>query len=821
MIFSSKTVETIANQVRDKGIKTIPALQSPNERQVTAILDSFKKDIDPTTRIMSLSASTDNYAIVFQHKFFQVTKPIFTTNKEGVSIVLLNLSQTIGEVIPVSIPASTFAKGIAVTIGPRDTITQAGMHTFDKSPEEIPAQGDASNVNEPNLGSERLQLYWTLNTTGSNEPVFTTIPLVCPIPNGFAFSAGGAPIEEDEVPTGAPFNELRMWCAMMRHNIELNDGKSLNRGGPAFDQELINAHVIIPGIPSDVSFLYSTFVECELKALSIIDAGEQQHYKSVVNVAKEYQSQILLNYANNQGYNVNLGSPSSTSPGANLFGSPESPSAWTGRDDQSADPFSRMTTAIASALEKSNSSPAKESAFKRASTSIPKLRAAFGRTTFDETGTGTFEPATITDVGRLILEASSITAAVSELTNQVHLAIAQAKMSDKTMDNNVSFRPEQIDTALTSSILNYNFLYESMNVNPGVVKSQLTILAFLHQPTQSPAFLERVENNLRIRLQEQVQEDTTKRARKTTELYINGSLQGISILQALSNFKMLFSILFVDFDKCDLWQALSKYYSILLSGRTWREERANHQNADMAILHDVEMIMHPFFRNAMDLTIANAIKEGRTVSAVFQKSAIDGAKYWCNRLAAAIDAGDIGHVYSAMPHFGQFLPQYVGAVRQRVIVDGVHDRRPSPADNGPQQRQRQRPPQQPPRQQHQQQQVSVNQGQSPPGAPVQRITDQARLDSAKRQGFLVYNGPPNGRVPSCSVRANHFVSRTKQKICTRFICQGLACTFVRCSFAHPSRMSVLQSDEQAALKTWVNNTATIEFVSGQAPNGTS
>jgi hypothetical protein len=115
----------------------------------------------------------------------------------------------------------------------------------------------------------------------------------------------------------------------------------------------------------------------------------------------------------------------------------------------------------------------------------------------------------------------------------------------------------------------------------------------------------------------------------------------------------------------------------------------------------------------------------------------------------------------------------------------------------------------------------VNQGQSPPGAPVQRITDQARLDSAKRQGFLVYNGPPNGRVPSCSVRANHFVSRTKQKICTRFICQGLACTFVRCSFAHPSRMSVLQSDEQAALKTWVNNTATIEFVSGQAPNGTS
>lgn len=480
---------------------------------------------------------------------------------------------------------------------------------------------------------------------------------------------------------------------------------------------------------------------------------------------------------------------------------------------------------LASSSNAGSGSGTREQVVKRSKLTKSRLQAAFGRTIPSENhgDEPTFEPAELTAIGKSILESTSVTAASAEFSNQLQLEMTRARASELSVYNTASLRSDQLsDSCFVSAFLHYRFPNESLSTNPGQLKNAVTVYNFLRQKVISGRYQERLENNMEYRIQEEVQEESSKRAKRATELFCDGDIEGFAGLTAMSNILVTFSVFAIAFEKSDVWRVgLKPYYNLLQQSGVWRSDIVTGQAADFAIMNDIQLILTPYFIASLDSNVTTAITAGRSVSYLLLKDANENAKRIQAKLASATQAGEAGSDYSRYPSYSRHLPQYVAPISGIVNSEGFSPpgkevkipRKPlgnngNPGGSGgggsgagtPQG------------------------GQKSPGGrtPVSQLTPeerQAKVEFAKTQGFLSYTGNGN-RIRPCPVRVVHPRTKKTERCCTFFITRGFSCMRADCAFVHPPNMNRFKAEQKKEMCEYVDSTNDLEFVEGKRPQTT-
>jgi hypothetical protein len=105
------------------------------------------------------------------------------------------------------------------------------------------------------------------------------------------------------------------------------------------------------------------------------------------------------------------------------------------------------------------------------------------------------------------------------MEEQMAAHIAQLKESDSYLDQSVTLTPKMFDSVLVTSIANGHWITKPLAHDPGSSKDRINPFHLATPRTKSMQYRSRLEAGRLLQQQEQVNEDTAKIERKTTELY--------------------------------------------------------------------------------------------------------------------------------------------------------------------------------------------------------------------------------------------------------------------------------------------------------------
>jgi hypothetical protein len=175
-----------------------------------------------------------------------------------------------------------------------------------------------------------------------------------------------------------------------------------------------------------------------------------------------------------------------------------------------------------------------------------------------------------------ILKTTKNTTAQRDLANIVGIKMRRANQIHDHLDLIATLEMATIDTVFTAALKHFGKLSTSLNLDPTLAKTKISLITFATPPTESAYLQQRVLNDTKLQAQEAVGENFTKMEKKTTELFIGGNiLTGDNIIQLIANFRVFWKCMIIDFDCTAIWATISAYKTIVISTLNKRAQMAS------------------------------------------------------------------------------------------------------------------------------------------------------------------------------------------------------------------------------------------------------
>ena len=775
----SYAVKAIAAKVEaEHGMTKLAQLLRPNPAQEAAILRSLQEQCTAAERARLLT-QTKRHAIIHDGKLWTLNCPVVATNSAGMAIVLGSITDEIGKVDHVAIPASEFFDGGVIVLAKNKDVDDNNLPTIDAVPEEMqppPVADGAAAANAPTNGVARLHLHWEVVHDTDDTPVFTSMPIVFPLPNSMAIPPNGHPIN---TPVPGATASFEMWRQSMGHLIAHNEGKSLHAGGPLFDPAALTTAVNDAHDETPVAVTLVDECSFEMHALSQLNPGEEAHINAVDAVCEAEHTAIVFAFANaanmiptGQGHPV-----------------PPPPPMNSGGEEN-----------LAAALKEAVKSTKQKDREDTAATTEAKLRLKFARIEVVD-GVNTLVLPNLTPFGKAFLVAEQAKAE-EMFQNSVTSGRSQLKGSGHLVDSLVTFTANQVTPAFAAAWQKGKFPTEHFNVDPALLRTTVNCMCYLRQKGESVSFKEMVRYNEQVRSQELVDEDPSKRSHRKSEQHIGGDISGFAMCHVAANMLFIGERLVQDVRLSEWWKAIEPYFHTLNDAKAWRLDTVNDQVPSVILLGDFHGIDMLFNLSCCDFSLIEAVKNNQPIDWTIHSRAKAFAQGTVGKLSRAVMCGEHTQEYSTMPTFGRSLPQFKPPKQASEVKftlppnakkSSTRQQSGSPTGNG------------------------SPAGNTNPSNPPNNGNTDSGSNPAAEKGWLQFTG---ARHPNCGVRIQTTKNGTtsNERMCMFFVCRGLACNRgASCGNAHPTSFSKLSDTEKQKVSDWVNRTNSISFVPGQGP----
>ena len=179
--------------------------------------------------------------------------------------------------------------------------------------------------------------------------------------------------------------------------------------------------------------------------------------------------------------------------------------------------------------------------------------------------------------------------------------------------------PNMYDLPLTAALRTGNWEHQHTVLHPEGIKTHFGLHHLAPPRTWSAAYITRQEGATMLIQQEQVEEDKSKLAAKTSELYHQGLMGNIGELnEAIGNFFALMHAIVVVQDESPptIWQEIVLFDKILRSpeGKQWAKHHRNLKEVFFNVFQDIQSTIAGFVAEARKQGYKEAILEGRTIS---------------------------------------------------------------------------------------------------------------------------------------------------------------------------------------------------------------
>ena len=383
---------------------------------------------------------------------------------------------------------------------------------------------------------------------------------------------------------------------------------------------------------------------------------------------------------------------------------------------------------------------------------------------------------------------------------------------------------------MTTCVREYRFVSKNLNSDPQSIKKDLSLLAFVSPGANSVTFQQRVDHDRQMMIQEAVGEAAAKMDKKATDLFIGGTLRtGNDALAALANWRLFGRLVSPDYDRSEMAKALGRYEESLnsIAGREWIERYALLPQVALNLLVECNDIISRYILIGSISTNVQAVIDGSPVHPKHFQDANLLSTCISTELFHAIHRLSANN-YSTIPLVAAVLPFFVSLnLRPGGILGGGEKPDVRPVN---QQQQRAPPPAGPAPGRG-----AGRGGGAPPNRDAGRGAGRgggggARLDDAAREhqktkGFLTFTGTGEGAArmpPLCDVFVQFSGMPAKERICLLDCTKGFYCNRgTSCKQAHVSSFARIPAEEKPRFLAFVERTAGLSFVPGQAPPGTN
>ena len=718
---------------------------------------------------------TPQFLCMFQGKPAIISQPTIASDDANTPIYLAGLGDTIEHQVPISLPAA-YLTGYVVTLIAANEVEKYHLPVSEEDPMQLEAPPPTDGGEGTPPGPDRLNFPWN---TAADAPKIACIPVLMPLPPGVVFPDGidfadRATLTTEEM----PYEPVRVWYKGMRYLVLNNAGTSLHLHDGMFNWADLSAQGSIPA-----TTVLATLIQPPIVALDPF----KHHYTCIRAVLGASRDAAILRHA------ATTDIPDAQ-PEQNTAPPPGAPAV-------TPDNMTVLFNAAVSAVTNTGTSKEREQKSEAADVEIRyKLLFASIQDVTDVTdGTVTREvqyPA-LTPIFRSILEIPKTNKAVATMQEQMQRHCTRASRSDHRLASGCTLHPTMFDSVLVTALRRASIAVEPPAIDPDGIVDKLGLYHFASPRTESVLYKERLAGSRRLLRQEVAEEDTTRLARKTTELYRGGYMEtGAHIHSMLANFWNLGTFMIVDFveNPPALSRALAAFDNLMRSpeGRRWLDIHRALPHVFHSIAMDLQQIFCLFASLPSCLEYRDEVRAGRPIAVLAIDRLTEQAQELCRKFQNIIPTMALGDYATIPTTLALFRPPGT-----------------PPASQAPRHPQPTPPPARPPARGRQV---------TPPAAEREPAPD--RHAPRHLDGLLKYSGSGRHR-PMPDTVLPHPTTGTPTKICRNHIYHGASCQWGNtCRLAHITSMRAVPSAAATHLRAWVTATPTVSWTSPSA-NGQS
>ena len=365
--------------------------------------------------------------------------------------------------------------------------------------------------------------------------------------------------------------------------------------------------------------------------------------------------------------------------------------------------------------------------------------------------------------------------------------------------------PNMYDLPLTAALRTGTWAHQHTVLHPEGIKTHFGLHHLAPPRTWSAAYITRQEGATMLTQQEQVEEDKSKLAAKTSELYHQGLMGNIGELnEAIGNFFALMHAIVVVPEESPpaIWQEIVLFDKILRSpeGKQWAKHHRNIKEVFFNVFQDIQSTIAGFVAEARKQGYKEAIMEGRTISSLVFKSPMHQGAELRKNLQGTVLMMQAGAYKETPLTFKLFQPETSPIPRKRELHPDANtatqQSRSKPADDKPSLTSSMKP-----------KQVTMAPGTSYP--TTQPLAGKTMFRLHKEHEDKRKPPQPGPIFPHPSKAGQYAM------MCTRSAYEDKTCGYADCNHYHfPAKLSTMPSGTKSKLQEWVASQPNVSWSAG-------
>ena len=592
---------------------------TPDPTQAGYIAKAMSKACNSLAR----TANVCNNGLVKQLCFIQpnlkltiLSCPFPTQDENGDAVIAGSLGDSFELICPVTIRLRDARGRVVSVVTPKTMATDTlDLPTSQTNPLEEegppPPMGTAA---EP-AGPDRIKI---VIKDPSEEPCFAALPKVFPLAAGYTIpqDATTEPISQETPPPMTNLPEFDFWFEAMKYGTAHLKNYSIHHHDTHFVYESIEQDEFKP---DDLVSKFTTTITYITPDNNLYDRIAAHALSTKILAINEYGGNQLIPRT-----------PSTSQDSVvSLIDSPETapkPTAPTSDLSMILDSFTKAFTE--SATKNSLTSAERERATEASETKAfyEILFASCHESIADDGSTHKiFAKATLNpQFNTGVLKAVKNAKATKALQVIMEATMSAMTVSSDRFAAQSNIIPNMFDLPLTAALRTGQWEHQHTVLHPEGIKTHFGLHHLAPPRTWSAAYITRQEGATMLVQQEQVEEDKSKLAAKTSELYHHGLMGGIAELnETIGNFYALMNAIVVIHEEAPpvIWQEITKFDKILRSpeGKQWAKHHRSIKEILFNVLQDIQSTIAGFVAEARKQGYKEAISEGRTISALIFK----------------------------------------------------------------------------------------------------------------------------------------------------------------------------------------------------------
>jgi hypothetical protein len=613
-----------------KNLQSFSQAYTPNPTQAGYIAKAMSKACNQLARTTNVC----NNGLVKQLCFIQANNkltvlscPFPTQAPDGEAIIAGSLGDSFDLICPVTIRLRDACGRVVTIVTPKKfAVETLDLPTSQSDPLEEEGPPPPTGTPPEQAGPDRIKV---IINDPSEEPCFAAIPKVFPLAAGYTIptEATNDPITIETPTPNTNLTEFNIWFEAMKYGTFNLKNQSIHHHDTLFVYEALEK----------TEFKQDELVSKFTTTITYVTPDDELYARITAN-ALSTKMLAINEFGNNQ--TIPRTPPTSQDSVVSLIDSPvmvpNQPTQVQAPNDLTTI-LESFTKAITDSSAKGSLTSAERERASEATETKAFYEILFASVyeTLAEDGSthkvfvkATLNPQFLNGV----LKAVKNSKATKTLQTIMESTMTTMTVSSDRFAAQSNVIPNMYDLPLTAALRTGTWEHQHTVLHPEGIKTHFGMHHLAAPRTWSAAYITRQEGATMLTQQEQVEEDKSKLAAKTSDLYHQGLMGNIAELnEAIGNFyALMHSIIIVREESTPvIWQEIVLFDKILRSpeGKQWAKHHRSIKEVFFNVFQDIQSTIAGFVAEARKQGYKEAIMEGRAISPlIFQLPMHQGAE---------------------------------------------------------------------------------------------------------------------------------------------------------------------------------------------------